>query len=142
MPYGNQRETSLPITFHLTGEDAIQQNDDWERRFALTYADEDGNEQLWELAGNVSGAFATVRETPNNESPHILFLHTSNGGVVLGPTGAGDEEQFSFKLVIAHDQTSDLGDIGKCYWDIYVLLSDGKQKYLYRGDAGLARNIT
>lgn len=137
MPYTSNREDSLPIVFNLTEEDAITQNSYWERAFALYYLDDLGAQVLWEFDGVMASGHAAIK--PTHDDAAVLSLTTTNGGVVFGPTV---DEDFSFKLVLQHGDTSALDDWGKGVWDIYVIDASGRKLQLYKGDAALARNVT
>ena len=135
MPYGKYNGNALPIEFNLLDEDAITQNRYWRREFALYYLDDEGNEQLWELEGAVSGAYCTVK--PSYDEPYVIFAHTSNGKVILGDASDG----FSFAIELQHTDTNSLDDWGTGVWDIYILDS-GRQIPLYFGTAEMLRNAT
>lgn len=134
MPYGNQREDSLPIVFHLTGEDAITQNAHWRREFAFYY-DVDGVPTLWELDGTISGAFMNIKAT--YDSSPILELYSSNGRLILGD----DTDGFSIAMELSQTDTNSLDDFQMAVYDLYLLIS-GRHIQILKGNVSLARNVT
>ena len=135
MPYGNERETSLPITFHLTGEDAITQNSHWRREFGFYYL-VDGVETIWDLdGGTISGAYMNIKAT--YDGPVILALYSAYGNLIL----ADGSDGYSVAMELSQTDTNSLDDWGLGVYDLYILDS-GRQIRLLQGNVALNRNVT
>lgn len=134
MPFAKTAEISLPVTFHLTGEDAITQNSHWRREFGFYY-DVDGTETLWELAGTISGAYMNIKQT--YDGPVILALYSAYGNLIAGD----DDDGWSIAMELSQTDTNSLDDWGLGVYDLYIIDS-GRHIRLLQGNVSLNRNVT
>ncbi len=137
MPYGTGSETSLPITFHLTEEDAILQRSYFRREFALVFINTSGVEEAWNLTGR--SIYMQVKATPTG--PVLLDCNTFNGRIIAGAGGTAPD-QYSFALELGHTVTSGLADWGLGRYDIFMYDASGAAIRLYEGNASLSRNVS
>ncbi len=143
MPYGDTREQTLPITYHLTGEDAIVQSSWWRREFALYSLDANGNEVLWDMTGFL--ASCQIRATA--DSPIILEVTPFYGRSGAGVFGVAPD-QYNIWMELQDGDTMQAGvraaleSMGLGYWQMDVIDLSGRVHRCYEGNVTLSRTVT
>ena len=125
-------ETSLPIRWDLTGEDAITQGADWMRYHAFDYTDESGNLIVWDTTGYT--ARMTIRADYGGSA--ILSLTTDNGRLEVGGT------DWSLMMHLTPAATEGLADWGIGVYDCELVDEFGRVTRVLHGRAALSREVT